>query len=112
MATRFELTEDHLKLLRRMNFRWEDDCYDGAPAVDCKRPYGNSDVWEDVAEIIGIPKMEDDSGDSHWPKGTREKCMTLHRETGHALEIVMAFQSFSTGTFVRNSDWGNWVKAP
>lgn len=109
MTDYFEINEDHLRLLRRMNFRWEDDCYDGAPAVDCKRPYGNSDVWLDVAEITGIvPTEDDDNGEQHYPKGTREKCMVLHREAGTALEIVMQFQSFEIGKFARNNPWGDW----
>lgn len=45
-------TADHLKLLDRMELRWE-NCEYGAPAVDCKRPYGNSDVAGDIAEILG-----------------------------------------------------------
>jgi hypothetical protein len=108
MSERFKMTEDHLKLLKRMSFRWEDDCYDGSPAVDCKRPYGNSDVWLDVAEITGIVPTEDDDGEKHYPKGSREKCMALHREAGTALEIVMQFQSFELGEFARNNPWGSW----
>ena len=33
--------------------RW-DDCEFGAPAIDCKRPYGNSDVYNDIAKILEI----------------------------------------------------------
>jgi hypothetical protein len=36
-----------------MYITW-DDCEFGAPACDCKRPYGNSDVYGDMAEILGL----------------------------------------------------------
>ena len=53
----FQLTEEHVKLMRRFNIRW-DDGYDGAPAVDCKRPFGNGDWENDVAEIKEAPVAE------------------------------------------------------
>ena len=49
----FEVTEDHLKLVQRMYWQWDDHAYDGAPAVGLKRPYGNSDVMYDIAQILG-----------------------------------------------------------
>jgi hypothetical protein len=51
-VTEFTVTEDHLKLLRRAYIGW-DDCEFGAPGIDPKRPYGNSDVIGDIAEILG-----------------------------------------------------------
>lgn len=55
----FEVTSDHIKLLKRMNFRNEIVLDMNLPALDAKRPFGNSDVIADVLEIIGaIPKGE------------------------------------------------------
>lgn len=48
----FELKEEHTKLLQHAIIEW-DDCETGAPAINPKRPYGNSSVAEDVAEILG-----------------------------------------------------------
>lgn len=109
MNDTFDLTENHIKLLSSMSIGWDDGAYDGAPAVDCKRPYGNSSVWQDVAEIIGIEEFEDDDGESHWPKGTREKCMELHRQTGTAMQIILQCQTFEPGTFKRQP-YGKWVR--
>ena len=39
------LNPDALKLLARAYWRYEDFEY-GAPAIECKRPYGNSSVEE------------------------------------------------------------------
>jgi hypothetical protein len=49
----FTVTDEHLKLLRRTNVGWEDGEF-GAPSIDCKRPYGNSSVYNDIAEILDI----------------------------------------------------------
>ena len=110
MTEFFTMTEDHIKLLKRMYVRWDDDAYDGAPTVDIKRPYGNSNVWGDVAEIIGICPEEDDDGEKHFPRGTRERCLKLHREAEFALQIVMQFQSFEPGDFKRDMPWHRWER--
>ena len=36
----FELLEDHITLLQNAYLEWDEGCT-GAPAIDCKRPYGN-----------------------------------------------------------------------
>jgi hypothetical protein len=51
--TPLTVTADHLALLERMTFDWDDDIEYGGVASDFKRPYGNSDVETDVAEILG-----------------------------------------------------------
>src|SRR6266568_5645220 len=43
-VSEFTVTEDHLKLLRHAYLYWEYGEGYGAPAIDPKRPYGNSDV--------------------------------------------------------------------
>lgn len=53
IGTTFTVTDDHLKLLRRASVGWS-DCEFGAPEIDPKRPYGNSNVLGDIAEILGL----------------------------------------------------------
>jgi hypothetical protein len=53
--TPLTVTADHLALLERMTFDWDDDIEYGGVASDFKRPYGNGDVDTDVAEILGRP---------------------------------------------------------
>jgi hypothetical protein len=55
----FVVTEDHLKLARRMVVGWCGDEY-GAPEIDPKRPYGNSNVVRDMREILGVAEGLDD----------------------------------------------------
>ena len=48
----FILTEDHLKLLRSMEFKglWEGDLF--SIGVNGKRPFGNSNIFMDIAKIL------------------------------------------------------------
>ena len=108
---RFELTADHVKLLRRANVRWSDGAYDGSPEIDAKRPFGNSDWVSDVAEIIGLEPQEDDDGEKHWPKGTRDRCVALYKQLGDALQVVLAAGSFEPGLYVCDDYRANWRRA-
>ena len=63
-VTEFTVTDEHLKLLRGAYVGW-DDCEFGAPAIDCKRPYGNSDVIADIAEILEVPDDDRASERAH-----------------------------------------------
>ncbi|MGB3443861.1 MAG: hypothetical protein WBA97_34420 [Actinophytocola sp.] len=51
--TNVTVTQDHLELLARMQFDWDDECEWGAVSSDPKRPFGNSGVERDVSEILG-----------------------------------------------------------
>lgn len=44
---------EHIWILKKMNIRWNDEMYEGAPCVDLKRPYGNSNgVVSDITKIL------------------------------------------------------------
>ena len=49
-----------------------DTCEYGAIGVDCKRPFGNSDVEADILELIGL-QMAGDDGDSECWSSTQRK---------------------------------------
>lgn len=51
--SKITVTNDHLALLARMDFDWDDEIEWGAVSSDPKRPFGNSDVGRDVSEILG-----------------------------------------------------------
>ncbi len=95
----FVLTTDHLKLLGRMYVGWQ-DCEYGAPEIDPKRPYGNSDVEEDVAEILGWKLKFDPDYDRSYPN--KDQCQLaakLHKETETALQIVLKTGCFRSGKY-------------
>jgi hypothetical protein len=107
MSDRFTLTDDHLSLLGRAYVRWE-DCETGAPAIDCKRPYGNSNVAGDVARILGWTVDEDEglTDDQH------DRALALHRETLTALQIVLVARDFRPGVYVKRDryDARSWAR--
>ena len=63
-AQKVVITPEHVTLLKNLEIGWNDDAYEGAPEVDLKRPYGNSDVWMDIAEILEWDLVEDQWGGS------------------------------------------------
>lgn len=107
----FTLTQAHIKLLKSMYVDFYDYAYDGAPAVDIKRPYGNGDVVGDIYEILyGEELPEDEYGERDY--SLAEELMKLHAETGVALQICMCTLSFEPGTYrrARLYDSRSWVK--
>lgn len=101
----FKLTSDHVKLLRAAYVSW-DGCEFGAPAIDCKRPYGNSDPYPDIAKIIGIEPGEDD-----WEPFTQDQFDYMrkkHEELETALQIVLATGAFEPGIYEANAYSRNW----
>lgn len=92
------VTEDHLTLLTSgVTVRW-DSCEFGAPYIDPKRPYGNGDVFTDMAKIL--PHLAGDD----------MTLARLHGDLCHVLDIVLCTRSFRPGVYVRDSVYGsgNW----
>ncbi len=110
----FELTEDHLKLIQNMYVSW-DACEYGAPAIDPKRPYGNSFVEGDIAEILGwdMPDEDDDNWNEDEEEATKERAEKIHKETETALQIILVTKSFAPGKYIKKDryDDRSWVRA-
>lgn len=100
----FEVTASHLALLERSYVSW-DDCEFGAPAIDCKRPYGNSSVLLDLYEIIyGEQPPEDEDG---WERVITDEqefhLETVHKQMKTVLQILVdnATTGISLGWYTR-----------
>lgn len=91
----FAVTEHHLKLLQRMYVCWDDTEF-GAPAINPKLPYGNSDVIGDVCEIVGCDEANADR---------------LHREMQTVLQILCGNLSIAVGAYIKAEPYGSkWEK--
>lgn len=101
---RFVVREGHLRLLRRAYVRWE-DCEYGAPAIDCKRPYGNSDVTADICQIQGW-----DFGDDGPTREYEEDARLLHEGTETVLQILLHDLTISPGTYEREKYAAEWKR--
>lgn len=97
----FNLREEHIALLcsGRTGVQWQDD-ETGAPEIDPKRPYGNSDVAGDVCEILMWPETPNNL----------KSAMDLHRETAKALAVILSTKSFEPGEYERKPYTDLWVK--
>ncbi len=96
----FELTQEHIMLLRSAYVSWE-DCEFGAPSIDCKRPYGNSDVYQDMMKILGLEGNVEEF---------YNKLGKLHIETEIALQIILYTGSFILGNYEADEYNINWKK--
>lgn len=108
MPTTFKLTKNHIKLLSRAYWRMNE--YEtGAPEIDGKRPYGNSFVAGDVAEIIGM-KVDKEEG---MTDEQERDCLNLHHETLTAIRVILSTQSFEPGVYESNDRYGerDWKKS-
>ena len=86
---RFEVTEQHMRLLPRLYFEYNDYCEFGAPEVDPKRPYGNSDVYGDLGEILEVePSMVDDYDEAEYSDEQRAYMLRIHKEMQTVLNIL------------------------
>tara|TARA_R110000737_G_C14620887_1_gene493088 strand:- start:4529 stop:5221 length:693 start_codon:yes stop_codon:yes gene_type:complete len=97
----FNLKEEHIYLLSQCYVNWQ-DCESGAPEINPKRPYGNSNVDSDLRAMIldKFGYMADD--------GTLWK---LHTDTEDALQIILSTGSFETGLYSKKDKYANkWEK--
>lgn len=86
----------------------------GAPAINPKKPYGNSDVERDIAEILDAPdsdwEWDEDDEYLDLTPGAREHFTRLHVETMIVLHIVLAARDTRPGRYFRDDAIG-WVRA-
>ena len=112
VASDFTVTEDHLKLLRRAYVTWNEEPGSiGAPHIDTKRPYGNSNEWADMAEILGVSDSERPDEDGNFGPDAINRFAKLHVETSIVLQIALATSEFIPGRYTRaDGDITSWKR--
>jgi hypothetical protein len=105
---KFNLTEDHIKLIRRMNVSYNDHCEFGAPEINPKRPYGNSYVYGDIGEILGMEPTEGDPDDPYFTAEQEAFMLKMHKETDKALQVILSSGSFSAGWYESEKYHDKW----
>lgn len=106
---KFEVTRDHIKLVRRLYIEWNDfsEFKFGVPTVNGKRPYGNSDIPEDIADIINLDFYDREKG---LTKQQENYCLKLHMDMGTVLQIVLSTGQFKSGEYERDEYGIDWKK--
>lgn len=109
----FELLPEHLLLLNSMYVGWQHNAF-GAPEIDPKRPYGNSDVYMDMVEILGVDLTAyddhylDPDYDGELPPELVRQLDILHDGTQLALQLLLTNGRIEPGVYT--ADWAgrNW----
>lgn len=75
-----ELKQDDMLKLEKAFFQnlQRDNCEYGGIGIDCKRPFGNSDVEGDVLELIGATPEGDDGESECWSGKQREYAAAMY----------------------------------
>jgi len=121
-AEEFVLTEQHIALLRRAQIVWHEahgpeGDYANPVGIDVPRfnpirPYGNSNIEQDIADICGV---EYDPavlyGEGPETDALHARLMKLHQETMTALQIVLATGGFQPGHYFKQ-EWCPWTMVP
>ena len=107
----FELKQIHLDLLKETSIGWN-DCEFGAPEINPKRPYGDSNCEDNIAEIIKMKKIGNWNKDEEtWNEKATEQINDIHKETQIALQIILHCQTFELGKYMLLEDgWQKWKK--
>jgi len=90
-----------------MYVTYNSNCEFGAPEINPKRPYGNSNVIGDIASILGIePDVITDYG-KEFSDLLVSKLENIHLEMEIVLQIVLNTLSFVPGNYVAENyhDW-------
>lgn len=99
----FELTKDHLKLLKHLNLR--------GLLVDPKRPYGDMSYFEiDMAAILGIPVPRTADGKPNFSQEQMDRFAKLHTEMMPAMQVMVLDAKVQPGKYTVNEN-GNWHRA-
>lgn len=104
--TSFVVKPEHIKLLKRMVVGW-DDCEFGAPCIDCKRPYGNSDVVGDIAEILRKKTGNRNKDDFDWTEEFSDWASDLHKQMEVVLQICVFNNGVKEGKYVLEEDYSS-----
>lgn len=106
----FTVIDEYLRLLRRAHIWW-DQLEFGAPGIDPKRPYGNSNVFADIAKILDAPDSQWVDADEKLIPDAEWRFLRLHVETAIVLQIGLATGEFRSGRYVRGNAWNdNWKR--
>ena len=104
----FEVTDDHLILARRFYVGWNEGEF-GAPTIDCKRPYGNSSVLNDIHEILtGESIGMIDSKRDELTEEEKQQYDKIHLEMETVLQIILATGQFKSGHYICKWYGRNW----
>jgi hypothetical protein len=102
----FQLTDEHLKLLRHLRVDWyQPQTYTG---INFKRPYGDMTYFElDMSAILGIPVPYDEQKQIAFSDEQRHHFHTLHTDMLFALPVLLRNGVITPGHYQMGG--GGWA---
>jgi hypothetical protein len=108
---KIKIQKEHIELLSHAYVEWCGDEF-GAPQIDPERPYGNSDVIADMAEILGYVKGDYDDINDVLSEKQMEKLQGIHEDTQYVLQIILQHPTRSprslVGKIFKREDYSMW----
>ena len=101
LISEFTITEQHLLLLKNLHVYRSQSEYGYRPAIDNYRPFGNSDEYSDMGDILGLGEPPVDFNELDKYMIPLDK---LLEELPTALQICLCTQQFSTGKYFREDE--------
>ena len=105
---KFTVTKNHIKLLQSFYIGWN-DCEFGAPSIDPKRPFGNSNVYRDMADILGFELADMDEEPEKYDKQINS-LQKGYQELQTCLQILCKNLSIEIGEYECDDYKTNWRK--
>lgn len=113
MAVKFELTENHIKLLQFLDWEIKDD-NTISTKIENDTPYGGLSLIDDIGLILyGKPDGDFDPLSPYGPQYSDEQkksVVKIYSELNTALEIIHFLRTFETGTYKRKWNVKNWSR--
>lgn len=94
----FRLTPAHVRLFRAQRTDMHEGAF-GAAGVDTKRPYGNSDVYGDIAKLLGVQPKGHDGDEPCFTAEQIEAMERLHAEMELVLQVVISTGQMAPGVY-------------
>jgi hypothetical protein len=104
----FLVTPQHLALAKRLSIIWYGK-ENGGPGTDIVRPYGNSSLISDIAEIVGYPPPEEDQC---YSPAAEQSLLGLHQDMHIVLQIILQTGLMKSGIYKKPGLTEDWVEVP
>lgn len=111
----FVMTQHHLKLLRHLNIV---ETYMGEVVFGVDRehpygePYGPSDIFSTVEEILQLPYAEDEEERIWHTRAQNYEIESLHTDMPTALQVLLHVGSMQPGVYHRADLQSHWKQYP
>lgn len=110
---KFELKEDHVKLVRFLKWGINEQKMIVSGEQDDVTPFGGDDLYEEIGVILfGKPENFDPFGEEiyEWPEDKKKYMDEIYSELPTALSVILYTGSFELGHYKTKYHFIDWKK--